>query len=186
MLNSNVLSSIIGNQKLTELISESDIKKRISEIAEDISKNYAGRIPIVIGVLNGSFLLLADIVRKLDIEYEVDFIKISSYGNSKTSSGTVRLLKDISADITGRDIILIEDIVDTGLSLNFLKKRFEDAAPRSLSFLTLLHKPHTSKIDFKIDYIGFEIGDEFVVGYGLDYEQKLRGLPSIYTLIEDQ
>jgi len=185
MLNSGVLSSIIGDQKLTELISEDDIKKRIVDIAADISKEYKGRIPIVIGVLNGSFLFLGDIVRKLDIEFEVDFIKISSYGSSKTSSGTVRLLKDISADITGRDIILIEDIVDTGLSLKFLKKRFEEAKPSSLVFVTLLHKKHTSKIDFKIDYIGFEIGDEFVVGYGLDYEQKLRGLPSIYTLSED-
>lgn len=185
MLNSSVLSSIIGDQRLTELISEDDIKKRIKDIAADISKEYKGRIPIVIGVLNGSFLFLADIVRKLDVEFEVDFIKISSYGTSKTSSGTVRLLKDISADITGRDIILIEDIVDTGLSLKFLKKRFEEAKPSSLAFVTLLHKEHTSKIDFKIDYIGFEIGDEFVVGYGLDYEQKLRGLPSIYTLSED-
>ena len=185
MLNSSVLSSIIGDQRLTELISEDDIKKRIKDIAADISKEYKGRIPIVIGVLNGSFLFLADIVRKLDVEFEVDFIKISSYGSSKTSSGTVRLLKDISADITGRDIILIEDIVDTGLSLKFLKKRFEEANPSSLVFVTLLHKEHTSKIDFKIDYIGFEIGDEFVVGYGLDYEQKLRGLPSIYTLSED-
>ena len=185
MLNSSVLSSIIGDQRLTELIGEDDIKKRIIDIAADISKEYKGRIPIVIGVLNGSFLFLADIVRKLDVEFEVDFIKISSYGSSKTSSGTVRLLKDISADITGRDIILIEDIVDTGLSLKFLKKRFEEAKPSSLTFVTLLHKEHTSKIDFKIDYIGFEIGDEFVVGYGLDYEQKLRGLPSIYTLSED-
>ena len=185
MLNSSVLSSIIGDQKLRELISEDNIKKRIEDIAEDISKKYKGRIPIVVGVLNGSFLFLADIVRKLDIEFEVDFIKISSYGHSKTSSGTVRLLKDISADITGRDIILIEDIVDSGLSLKFLKKRFEEANPSSLTFVTLLHKEHTSKIDFKIDYIGFEIGDEFVVGYGLDYEQKLRGLPSIYTLSED-
>ena len=104
MLNSSVLSSIIGDQRLTELISEDDIKKRIKDIAADISKEYKGRIPIVIGVLNGSFLFLADIVRKLDVEFEVDFIKISSYGSSKTSSGTVRLLKDISADITGRDI----------------------------------------------------------------------------------
>ncbi|MBT5078232.1 MAG: hypoxanthine phosphoribosyltransferase, partial [Candidatus Marinimicrobia bacterium] len=116
MLNDEVLSSIIGEQQLTELISEQEIKKRIVDIARDISDNYKGRIPIIIGVLNGSFLFLADIVRELDIEYEVDFIKISSYGNSTTTSGTVRLLKDISADITGRDIILIEDIVDTGLS----------------------------------------------------------------------
>ena len=185
MINKSLLTSIIGSQKLTELISKDNIKLRISEIASAISKNYNGKIPIIIGVLNGSFLFLADIVRELDVEYEVDFIKISSYGNSKSTSGTVRLLKDISADITGRDIIIIEDIVDTGLSLNFLKKRFEDAKPNSLAFVTLLHKPHTSKIDFAIDYIGFEIGDEFVVGYGLDFEQKLRGLPSIYTLTKD-
>jgi hypoxanthine phosphoribosyltransferase len=185
MLNRSVITSIIGNQKLRELISEIDIKRRTSEIATEISENYKGKIPIVIGVLNGSFLFLADIVRELDIEYEVDFIKISSYGNSKNSTGTVRLLKDISADITGRDVILIEDIVDTGLSLKFLKKRFENASPNSLAFVTLLYKPRTSKIDFNIDYIGFKIGDEFVVGYGLDYKQKLRGLPSIYTLTED-
>ena len=185
MINKSLLSEIIGNQKLTELISKDSIKLRISEIALAISESYKGKIPIVIGVLNGSFLFHADIVRELDVQYEVDFIKISSYGNSKSTSGTVRLLKDISADITGRDIIIIEDIVDTGLSLNFLKNRFEDAKPNSLAFVTLLHKPHTSKIDFDIDYIGFEIGDEFVVGYGLDYEQKLRGLPSIYTLTKD-
>jgi len=185
MLNDQMISSIVGDKQLIELITEKEIKYRISEIAQDISKNYKNKIPIIIGVLNGSFLFLADIVRNLDIEFEIDFIKISSYRNAKSTSGTVRLIKDISADITGRDIILIEDIVDTGLSLNFLKKRFEDAAPSSLAFVTLLHKSHTAKIDFKIDYIGFEIGDEFVVGYGLDYQQKLRGLPSIYTLTKD-
>jgi len=185
MLNDHVISSIIGDLKLIELISEKEIKSRVLEIAKEISINYKNKIPIIIGVLNGSFLFLADIVRNLGIEFEIDFIKISSYGNAKSTSGTVRLLKDISADITGRDIILIEDIVDTGLSINFLKKRFEDAAPSSLAIVTLLHKAQISKLDFDIDYIGFEIGDDFVVGYGLDYQQKLRGLPSIYTLTKD-
>lgn len=171
--------------KLEEIIASESIQNRVSEIGKEISEMYHGKVPIIIGVLNGAFLFMADLVRSLNLQFEVDFIKIDSYGDGTKSSGTVRLLKDISADITNRDIILIEDIVDTGLSLKFLKKRFEDAAPHSLAFVTLLHKPHTSKIDFEIDYIGFEIGNEFVVGYGLDYEQKLRGLPSIYTLTED-
>ncbi len=185
MLSEATLKSIIADKKINELISSNQIQDRINLIAEKMSKKFKGKIPIIIGVLNGSFMFMSDLVRKLDVEYEVDFIKISSYGNSTKSSGTVRLIKDISADITGRDIILIEDIVDSGLSLKFLKKRFEDASPKSLTFVTLLHKPHTSKIDFSIDYVGFEIGDEFVVGYGLDYKQKLRGLPSIYTLTEE-
>ena len=182
MLNKSILTSIIGNQKLTELISENDIKKRISEIATDISKNYEARIPIVIGVLNGSFLFMADIVRELDVEYEVDFIKISSYGNAKNSSGTVRLLKDISADITDRHVIVVEDIVDTGLSMNFIKHRMEEASPKSIKFVTCLYKSEVAKLNFDIDWIGFTIDGRYFVGYGLDLKQLFRGLPGIYAI----
>ena len=185
MINKSLLTEIVGNQKLTELISEDSIKLRISEIALAISESYKGKIPIVIGVLNGSFLFHADLVRELDVEYEVDFIKISSYGNSKSTSGTVRLLKDISADITGRDVIVVEDIVDTGLSLKFLKHRMEEASPKSLRFATFLYKPDVASMKLKIDWTGFNIEDRFVVGYGLDLKQIYRGLPGIYAVNEE-
>ena len=185
MLNKYDLESILGHKTIKVLISSVEIQKRIEVIANKISEDFKNRVPIIIGVLNGSFMFMSDLVRKLNIQYEIDFIKVSSYGNSRKSSGTVRLIKDISADIRDRDIILIEDIVDTGLSLTFLKKRFEEAYPKSLTFVTLLHKPKSSQINFNLNYIGFEIGNDFVVGYGLDYKQKLRGLPSIYTLSEE-
>ncbi len=170
---------------LEEVISPNEIQNRISQIGRDISEKYKGRIPIIIGVLNGAFLFMADLVRHLDIEFEVDFLKIDSYGDSTKSSGTVRLLKDISADITGRDVIIIEDIVDTGLSLTFLKHRMEEASPKSLSFATFLYKPEVAKHDFPIDWIGFEIDERFYVGYGLDLKQIFRGLPGIYALNEE-
>jgi len=166
---------------MEEIISEDEISKRATELADKISEKYQGEIPIIVGVLNGSFLFLADLVRNLSIDFEVDFIKIASYGSSTKSSGTVRLVKDISADITGRHVIVVEDIVDTGLSLAFLKTRLEDAGPLSVAFATCLYKPEIAKHDFEIEYIGFNIENRFVVGYGLDIDQKFRGLPSIYA-----
>ncbi len=171
---------------LQELIPKKDLDMRIKELAADISSNYNGRIPIIIGVLNGSFLFMADLVRNLTIDFEVDFIKITSYGSATSSSGTVRLLKDISADITGRDVIIVEDIVDTGLSLTFLKNRLETAEPKSLAFVTCLYKPEIAKHDFAIDYIAFNIKNRYVVGYGLDLDQKFRGLSSIYAFKEGE
>ncbi|MFQ6605080.1 MAG: hypoxanthine phosphoribosyltransferase [Fidelibacterota bacterium] len=166
---------------VTELISQSRIQERLREIAEAISDRYHDRIPILIGVLNGSFIFMADLMRHLTIDCEMDFIKVSSYLKTE-STGTVRLLKDISADITGRDVIIVEDIIDSGLTISFLKDRLEGASPRSLAFATLLMKPDITNIDFPIDYVGFEIPPDYVVGYGLDYEQKLRHLPGIYRL----
>ena len=121
---------------LEEIISPQVLQNRVREIGLEISNKYKGKVPIIIGVLNGAFLFMADLIRNLSIQFEVDFIKIDSYGENTMSSGTVRLLKDISADITGRDVIVVEDIVDTGLSINFLKHRMEDASPKSLSFVT--------------------------------------------------
>ena len=172
----------LDNYEFEELISEENIRKRVEEIGEEISKDFANKIPVIIGVLNGSFLFMADLVRNINIDYEVDFIKISSYGNSTTSSGTVRLIKDISADITGRDLIIVEDIVDTGLSVEFLYNRLKEAKPASISFVTCLKKPSKINVDHLVNYIGFNISDSFVIGYGLDYSQKFRGLPSIYNL----
>lgn len=171
---------------LEEMLSQEAISKRVKELAAEISSRYEGKIPIIIGVLNGSFLFMADLVRNLTIDFEVDFIKISSYGSSTTSSGTVRLLKDISADITSRDVIVVEDIVDTGLSLTFLKQRLENADPASLAFVTCLYKPEIARHNFAIDFIAFNIENRYVVGYGLDLDQKLRGLPSIYAFKEGE
>ena len=143
---------------------------------------YRDKIPILIGVLNGAFLFMADLVRNLSIEFEIDFIKIDSYGGETSSSGTVRLIKDISADITNRHVIVVEDIVDTGLSLTFLKHRMEEASPKSIRFATCLYKPDVAKHDFAIDWIGFNIDERYFVGYGLDLKQIFRGLPGIYAV----
>lgn len=166
------------------LISERELKDRIAELAIDISEQFKSEKPIFIGVLNGSFLFYADLLRELTIDFEVDFLKIDSYGSSTKSTGTVRLLKDISANITGRHVVIIEDIIDTGLSIQFLKQRMENAGPASVTFVTLLFKPDVAKLEFPIDYIGFNIKNRFVVGYGLDYDQKLRGLKNILAFRE--
>jgi len=167
--------------KLTELVSHEDIQKRIDIIGEEISKKFEGEIPIFIGVLNGSFIFLADLVRALSIDCEIDFIKVSSYSGIK-STGSVHLLKDLSADISGRHVVLVEDIVDSGITIKFIRDRFLVSSPASLSVVSLLFKPEIAKIDFQIDFVGFEIPPEFVVGYGLDNDQKIRHLKGIYRL----
>ena len=171
-----------AGKQLEEIISPDLVQKRVSEIGQEISLKYKEKVPIIIGVLNGAFLFMADLVRNLNIQFEVDFIKIDSYGDNTMSSGTVRLLKDISADITGRDVIIVEDIVDTGLSLKFLKHRMEEASPKSLRFVTCLYKPKVASQDLSIDWVGFNIDDYYVVGYGLDLKQIYRGLPGIYAV----
>ena len=177
-------SSRYAGQLVELLIPREKIQQRVGELASEISGSFEGRCPILIGVLNGSFMFMADLVRQLEIDFEVDFIKISTYGSDTSSTGTVRLLKDISADITGRDVIIIEDIVDTGLTINFLRNRMAEAAPTSVTFVTLLLKEVVANLDFPIDYVGFNIPNRFVVGYGLDVDQKLRGLRSVYAFKE--
>ncbi|MBO8131179.1 MAG: hypoxanthine phosphoribosyltransferase [Candidatus Marinimicrobia bacterium] len=165
---------------LIELISEEEIKNKVVELAKRISKDYKDKNPIFIGVLNGSFIFMSDLMRELDIDAEVDFIKISTRADSTESSGTVRLIKDISCDITRRDVVVVEDIVDSGLSIRFLKARLEESGPKSVKFVTLLIK-ESAKLDFDIDYVGFKIPDKYVVGYGLDLAQHLRNLKSIFA-----
>ena len=169
--------------EMSILISEEEIQSRITEIAEDLSNKFKDEVPILIGVLNGSFIFISDLMRKMTIDCEMDFIKMSSYAG-KESVGTVTLLKDISANITGRHVIIVEDIIDSGLTIKFLRDRLQGAKPKSVNIVTLLLKPDIANLDFKVDYIGFEIPPEFVVGYGLDYNQKLRHLPEIYRLEE--
>jgi len=173
---------VMQEGKFRVLISEENIKKRIKELGQQISIDYQGTIPILIGVLNGGFIFMADLIRVLEIDCEVDFIKISSYGNSKTTSGTVKIIKDINAEIKNRHILIVEDIVDSGLSLQFLKQKFSELQPASIKFVSLLRKKGVAKVDFKLDYLGFNIPDEFVVGYGLDHKQILRNLPAVYVM----
>ncbi|HJM69958.1 MAG TPA: hypoxanthine phosphoribosyltransferase [Candidatus Marinimicrobia bacterium] len=170
--------------ELSPVISDKDIQKKISEIAEDLSNRFNDEVPILIGILNGSFIFMADLIRSLDIDCEMDFIKLASYKGDK-STGTVRLLKDISADITGRHVVIVEDIIDSGLTIKFIKDRMQKAGPESLTIVTLLLKPDVANLDFPIDIVGFEIAPDFVVGYGLDYDQKMRHLPAIYRIEEE-
>jgi hypoxanthine phosphoribosyltransferase len=165
------------------LISEEEIQERVKQIARQISADYSGKgkPPIMIGVLNGSFYFMADLLRAMTIEAEMDFIKISSYVKTG-STGTIRLIKDISADIHNRDLILVEDIVDTGLSINYLRNHFRNSHPASVRVATLLYKKEITKVKVPPEYIGFEIPDKFVVGYGLDIEQQYRRLRDIFAM----
>jgi hypoxanthine phosphoribosyltransferase len=168
--------------QMTELISAERIAKRIKTLARKINKDYKGKKPIFIGVLNGSFILIADLVREIKVDCEIDFVKLSSYGDEKISSGQVKLLKELNCEIKGRDILVVEDIIDSGLSASFIRKLILKEKPESLRFVTLLYKKDICKIDFEIDYIGFNIGNEFVIGYGLDFAQKYRNLKAVYVL----
>ncbi len=171
----------INNKKLIKIIDEVSIQKRVKEIAIELTSKFKDKKPIFIGVLNGSFIFISDLVRNLNINCEIDFIKVSSYKGQDTT-GTVKLLKDISADITNRDVVIVEDIIDSGLTIEFLVKRLKGASPKSISIVTLLLKPDIARLGLPIDIIGFEIAPDFVVGYGLDYDQDLRHLPEIYRL----
>ncbi len=166
---------------LVPIYTQEQIRDRVKELGVEISNKFRDEIPIFIGVLNGSFIFLADLLRELTIDCEIDFIKLSSYDKT-LSTGTVHLLKDISADITGRHVIIVEDIIDSGLTISFLKNRLEGATPQSVTTVSLLFKPEVAKLDFSIDFVGFEIPSDYVVGYGLDMNQKLRHLPEIYRL----
>ena len=167
------------------LISERRLQARVRSLARQISKEYRGTVPVFIGVLNGSFMFLADLIREVTIPCEVDFLKLSSYGDSKISSGNVRLLKDLNCQVEGRDIIVVEDIVDSGLSMQFIRELIERQNPRSLKVVTLLYKKGSAQTAVPLEYIGFTIGGEFVIGYGLDYAQRERNLPAIYRQVPD-
>jgi len=167
---------------IKKYISKKRISKRISQLAKKINKDYVGKKPIFIGILNGSFIFLADLVREINVECEIDFLKLSSYGDEKISSGEVKLLKELNCQIENRDIIIVEDIVDSGLSVKYIKDIIEAKNPASLKFISLLFKKNISNLNFKIDYIGFEIANKFVIGYGLDFAQSYRNLNAVYML----
>ena len=169
------------NKNIKPYISKKDIAKRIQEIARKISDRYDKKDPILIGILNGSFIFIADLIRALEINCEVDFLKISSY-KGKKSTGDIVMSKSLDLDIENRSIIIVEDIIDSGMSIEFIYNYLKDFNPKDISIVSLLAKKSISKLNFKIDFIGFEISSEFVVGYGLDYNQRFRNLDSIYKL----
>jgi hypoxanthine phosphoribosyltransferase len=172
----------VNGERFEELISEPRIRRRVRELAHEISTEYRGKVPVFIGVLNGSFIFFSDLIRDVTIDCEVDFLKLSSYGDAKISSGTVRLLKDLNCQVEGRHIIIVEDIVDSGLSMEYIKRLILHQNPASLRIVTLLYKPEAVKSDIQLDYIGFAIPKDFVIGYGLDYAQRERNLRAIYRM----
>ncbi|GBD91874.1 hypoxanthine phosphoribosyltransferase [bacterium BMS3Abin04] len=183
-LKKNEDAIFVGSEKFIPLLTKEQIQKRVKELGKQISKDYKGKLPIIIGILNGSFIFMSDLVKNININCEIDFFKLSSYGDSKISSGDVKLIKELNADINDRHIIIVEDIVDTGLSIDFIEKLIKSYNPASISVASLLVKPDSLKYNVKINYIGFEIPDKFVIGYGLDYAQKYRNLNTIYVLSE--
>ncbi len=168
--------------RLDTLISEADIAKRVYAIGRALTDKLAGRNPIAVCVLKGSFMFYADLIRQIEGNVTCEFLGVSSYYGSTKSSGEVKVTLDIGQPIEGRDIILIEDIVDTGLTMQYLQSTLQARQPSSLTTVTLLHKPDAKKVECPLDQIGFTIGNEFVVGYGLDYQGLYRNLPYIATL----
>jgi len=173
---------IINGDEFEILLTEDQIQTRIAELGAQISEDYIGKTPVFIGVLNGAFIFMSDLLKNVTVHCEVDFFKLSSYGDAKISSGKVKLLKELNCDVNERDIIIVEDIVDSGLSIKYIENIFSEHSPASMRVVSLLRKPQSLKYDVKIDYIGFDIPGKFVIGYGLDYEQKYRNLKSIYVL----
>ena len=173
------------NYKVETLIKDRDINERVTQLGQIISASYIDTDKlIVVGLLRGSFMFIADLVRKLDVPVEVDFITVSSYGSGMTSSGNVKILKDLDGDISGHDVLLVEDIVDTGKTLEAVIEMLETRMPNSIKVCALLNKQSRRISNIKADWIGFEIPDEFVVGYGIDYDQRNRNLPFIGKVVK--
>ncbi len=166
------------------LIPASRIAERLDELALEVDRDYAGRPDdlLLVGVLRGAIFTLSDLARRLTLPCAIDFMACSSYGSGTTSSGVVRILKDLDTDIEGRDVLLVEDIVDTGLTLDYLIKNLRSRRPASVEVLALLTKPSRREVDLPVRYVGFEVPDVFVVGYGLDYAERYRGIPHIVSL----
>ena len=166
------------------LVQRDELEHRVRELAEEISRDYAGRELLLIGVLKGAVFFLADLMRHLDVDCEVDFMAVSSYGASTDSSGVVRILKDLDAPLEGRDVLIVEDIVDSGLTLQYLMRTLQARGPASLEVCALLTKPERRKVELPARYIGFEIPDRFAIGYGLDHAERYRNLPFVAALLQ--
>ncbi len=166
-------------EKVSVLLSEEEVDKRIQEIGEQISKDYAGEQVHLVCVLRGGVFFLCELAKRITVPVSLDFMSVSSYGSDTKSSGVVKIVKDLDDSLAGKNVIVVEDIVDSGRTLSYLLEMLKDRGPKSMRLCTLLDKPERRVVDVKVDYTGFQIPDEFVVGYGLDYAQKYRNLPYI-------
>jgi hypoxanthine phosphoribosyltransferase len=162
------------------IISEDDLQQRIAELGKEITADYADRPPILVGVLKGAFVFMSDLARAIELPVEFDFMAVSSYGSATSTSGVVRILKDLEVDVTDRDVLIVEDIVDSGLTLAYLQRNLAARAPRSVETCTLLLKEGLQRVDLDLRYVGFAIPPVFVIGYGLDVDEHYRNLPGIF------
>ena len=167
---------------LRVLLSEDEIREKVRELGGKITADYKNSNLMLVTVLKGAVVFLADLMRQIDVPAEIDFMVVSSYGSGVKSSGVVKIVKDLDVPLAGKDILIVEDILDSGLTLSYIKELLESRGPRSIRIATLLDKPSRRKVDLQADYIGFSVPDEFVVGYGLDYDEKYRNLPYIGIL----
>jgi hypoxanthine phosphoribosyltransferase len=166
------------------LVQRDELEHRVRELAEEVSRDYADRDLLLVGVLKGAVFFLSDLMRHLEVDCEVDFMAVSSYGSSTDSSGVVRILKDLDVSIEGRHVLIVEDIVDSGLTLSYLLRTLKARNPASLEVCALLTKPERRKVDLPIRYVGFEIPNRFAIGYGLDHAERFRNLPFVAVLEE--
>ena len=171
---------------LQKLFSEKQIQQKVAHLARQVSRDYAGKEVLLVGVLKGAFIFMADLARQMTIPIKMDFVRLTSYGSGTRSSGRIRLTKDLEMPIRGKDVLVVEDIIDTGISLQSLYRRLRARSPKSLKVVALLDKPKRREVDFRADYLGFRIDDHFVVGYGLDCAEEYRHLPGIYFIRENR
>ncbi|MCL2582781.1 MAG: hypoxanthine phosphoribosyltransferase [Streptosporangiales bacterium] len=175
----------VGPELKEVLITADQLSAKASELAAQIDRDYAGRDLLLVGVLKGAVMVMADLARAMHLPVEMDWMAVSSYGSGTRSSGVVRILKDLDTDISGRDVLIVEDIIDSGLTLSWLVGNLKSRNPASVAVCTMLRKPAAARLDIEVAYTGFEVPDEFVIGYGLDYAEKYRNLPFIGTLAPD-
>lgn len=164
------------------LIPAEKIRERVAQLGKEISRDYKGKVPVLVNILKGGIIFLSDLVREMEVLHEIDFMSVSSYNSQTESTGVVRILADLSINIEGRDVIIVEDIVDSGLTLDYIRNILQARHPKSLRICTLLDKRARREVAVPLDYVGFEIPDAFVIGYGLDYVQKYRNLPYVAVL----
>lgn len=167
------------------LVGTEDLQRRVAELGADISRDYEDRDLVMVGILKGAVLFLADLMRNVSIPSEIDFMAVSSYGSRTDSSGVVRILKDLDSWIEDRDVLIVEDIIDSGLTLHYLMRNLQARNPRSLEVCSLLTKPERRRVDLPIKYVGFEIANRFAIGYGLDHKQRFRNLPYVAALADE-
>src|SRR5699024_5663112 len=167
------------------LVSSEEIHKRVKKLSQEITEDYKGKYLMLVGILKGAVIFMSELVQNINLPITMDFMAVSSYGNSSQSSGVVRIIKDLDCYIEGKDILIVEDIIDTGLTLDYLTDNLKKRGPKSVKICTLLDKPERREVKVPVDYVGFQVPDEFIVGYGIDYAEKYRNLPYISALKEE-